>query len=93
MLVSLQCLCFIFPQMLVDEWIEQYKSHKESALLSLMQFFINGSGCRGKITSSMANNMEHAAIIRKMTEEFDEVRYLTPQGTLGKGFSQRYSVE
>ncbi|KAI5744904.1 hypothetical protein M8J76_006416 [Diaphorina citri] len=58
--------------MLVDEWIEQYKSHKESALLSLMQFFINGSGCRGKITSNMANNMEHAAIIRKMTEEFDE---------------------
>uniref|UniRef100_A0A8D8W339 Cohesin subunit SA-2 n=1 Tax=Cacopsylla melanoneura TaxID=428564 RepID=A0A8D8W339_9HEMI len=58
--------------MLVDEWIEQYKSHKESALLSLMQFFINGSGCKGKITSNMANNMEHAAIIRKMTEEFDE---------------------
>lgn len=38
-----------------------------------MQFFINASGCKGKITQSMAANMEHAAIIRKMTEEFDEV--------------------
>ncbi len=38
-----------------------------------MQFFINASGCKGKITSAMAANMEHAAIIRKMTEEFDEV--------------------
>jgi hypothetical protein len=69
--------------MLVDEWIEQYKSHKESALLSLMQFFINGSGCRGKITSNMANNMEHAAIIRKMTEEFDEVSRLKKREILG----------
>ncbi|KAL1110344.1 hypothetical protein AAG570_007875 [Ranatra chinensis] len=37
-----------------------------------MQFFINASGCKGKITQAMAANMEHAAIIRKMTEEFDE---------------------
>lgn len=37
-----------------------------------MQFFINASGCKGKITSAMQVNMEHAGIIRKMTEEFDE---------------------
>lgn len=39
-----------------------------------MQFFINAAGCKGVITPSMSENMEHAAIIRKMTEEFDEVK-------------------
>lgn len=39
----------------------------------LMQFFINASGCKGRITSEMQATMEHVAIIRKMTEEFDEV--------------------
>ena len=38
-----------------------------------MQFFINASGCKGSITSEMQELMEHTAIIRKMTEEFDEV--------------------
>jgi len=38
-----------------------------------MQFFISASGCKGKITAEMQNSMEHAAIIRRMTEEFDEV--------------------
>lgn len=41
-----------------------------------MQFFINAAGCKGVITPAMSENMEHAAIIRKMTEEFDEVKYL-----------------
>jgi cohesin complex subunit SA-1/2 len=57
----------------VDDWIESYKVNRDAALLSLMQFFINASGCKGKITSSMQASMEHAAIIRRMTEEFDEV--------------------
>ncbi|KAF6204642.1 hypothetical protein GE061_018802 [Apolygus lucorum] len=59
-------------QTVVDEWIEAYKVNRDSALLALMQFFIHASGCKGKITQAMAANMEHAAIIRKMTEEFDE---------------------
>lgn len=42
-----------------------------------MQFFINAAGCKGIITRAMSENMEHAAIIRKMTEEFDEVELLT----------------
>ncbi|EEB15722.1 Cohesin subunit SA-1, putative [Pediculus humanus corporis] len=55
----------------VDEWIENYKVNKDDALLALMQFFINAAGCKGKITPEM-HKWEHAAIIRKMTEEFDE---------------------
>uniref|UniRef100_T1IZS7 SCD domain-containing protein n=1 Tax=Strigamia maritima TaxID=126957 RepID=T1IZS7_STRMM len=59
-------------QTVVDDWIESYKQDRDSALLDLMQFFIQSSGCRGKITPQMQANMEHTQIIRKMTEEFDE---------------------
>ncbi|CAH0773701.1 unnamed protein product [Bemisia tabaci] len=57
---------------IVDDWIEEYKVNRDSALLALMQFFINASGCKGRITPAMSASMEHAAIIRRMTEEFDE---------------------
>lgn len=40
----------------------------------LMQFFINASGCKGRITPEISF-MEHTVIIRKMTEEFDEVNF------------------
>ncbi|ELU02222.1 hypothetical protein CAPTEDRAFT_182123 [Capitella teleta] len=56
----------------VDDWIEQYKQDRDSALLDLIQFFIHCSGCKGRITPHMYHNMEHAEIIRKMTEEFEE---------------------
>ncbi|UYV73194.1 STAG2 [Cordylochernes scorpioides] len=59
-------------QHVVDEWIEAYKQDRDSALLELMQFFIQCSGCKGTITPQMQASMEHAQIIRKMTEEFDE---------------------
>ncbi|XP_041354006.1 cohesin subunit SA-1-like isoform X2 [Gigantopelta aegis] len=59
-------------QAVVDDWIESYKNDRDAALLELIQFFIQCSGCRGKITPYMYANMEHAEIIRKMTEEFDE---------------------
>lgn len=38
----------------------------------LMQFFINASGCKGRITQELQALMDHTLIIRKMTEEFDE---------------------
>lgn len=53
-------------------WIEEYKTNREAALVQLMQFFINASGCRGKVTPDMAQ-MDHTLIIKKMTQEFDEV--------------------
>ena len=39
----------------------------------MFQFFIQASGCKGVIDEEMQANMEFAEIIRKMTEEFDEV--------------------
>ncbi|KAK3094501.1 hypothetical protein FSP39_002578 [Pinctada imbricata] len=59
-------------QVTIDEWIESYKTDRDNALLELIQFFIQSSGCKGKITPYMYANQEHAEIIRKMTEEFDE---------------------
>lgn len=56
-------------------WIEEYKTNREAALVQLMQFFINSSGCRGKVTPDMAQ-MDHTLIIKKMTQEFDEVLLL-----------------
>lgn len=43
-----------------------------------MQFFINASGCKGHITAEMQSSLEHTAIIRRMTEEFDEVNTIYP---------------
>ncbi|OWF51899.1 cohesin subunit SA-2-like isoform X2 [Mizuhopecten yessoensis] len=56
----------------VDDWIEKYKNDRDAALLELIQFFVQSSGCKGKISPYMYANQEHSEIIRKMTEEFDE---------------------
>merc|ERR1719249_233166 len=49
-----------------------------------MQFFISAAGCRGRITPYMQANMEHADIIRQMTEEFDEESGEDPLVTPGQ---------
>ena len=79
--------CVHTLQTVVDEWIEAYKQDRDSALLDLIQFFIHSSGCKGRITPHMYANMEHAEIIRKMTEEFDEVCMGSPRGIYGRGVS------
>ena len=33
-------------QSVVDDWIDSYKSERDTALLSLMQFFISAAGCK-----------------------------------------------
>uniref|UniRef100_A0A8C4V4J6 Cohesin subunit SA n=1 Tax=Falco tinnunculus TaxID=100819 RepID=A0A8C4V4J6_FALTI len=59
-------------QSVVDDWIESYKQDRDIALLDLINFFIQCSGCRGTVRIEMFRNMQNAEIIRKMTEEFDE---------------------
>ncbi|XP_062832530.1 cohesin subunit SA-1 isoform X2 [Anolis carolinensis] len=59
-------------QCVVDDWIESYKQDRDIALLDLINFFIQCSGCRGTVRIEMFRNMQNAEIIRKMTEEFDE---------------------
>ncbi|CAH8656349.1 unnamed protein product [Heterobilharzia americana] len=62
----------IHPTFDVDDWIEQYKTNREPAMLELIQFFISCSGCKGKVTPEMYSHLSHADIIRRMAEEFDE---------------------
>ncbi|CAJ0919478.1 unnamed protein product [Ranitomeya imitator] len=59
-------------QAVVDDWIESYKQDRDIALLDLINFFIQCSGCKGTVRIEMFRNMQNAEIIRKMTEEFDE---------------------
>uniref|UniRef100_A0A8I5NEE7 Cohesin subunit SA n=1 Tax=Papio anubis TaxID=9555 RepID=A0A8I5NEE7_PAPAN len=59
-------------QSVVDDWIESYKHDRDIALLDLINFFIQCSGCKGVVTAEMFRHMQNSEIIRKMTEEFDE---------------------
>ncbi|XP_037389294.1 cohesin subunit SA-2a isoform X1 [Pygocentrus nattereri] len=59
-------------QSVVDDWIESYKTDRDVALLELINFFIQCSGCKGAVSLEMFRHMQNSEIIRKMTEEFDE---------------------
>ncbi|XP_058482762.1 cohesin subunit SA-2a isoform X1 [Solea solea] len=59
-------------QSVVDDWIEAYKHDRDVALLDLINFFIQCSGCKGAVSGEMFSHMQNSEIIRKMTEEFDE---------------------
>uniref|UniRef100_A0AAZ3Q8Y7 Cohesin subunit SA n=1 Tax=Oncorhynchus tshawytscha TaxID=74940 RepID=A0AAZ3Q8Y7_ONCTS len=77
-------------QSVVDDWIESYKQDRDIALLDLINFFIQCSGCKG---ITMFRNMQNAEIIRKMTEEFDEDSGdypLTMPGPLWKKFRYNF---
>lgn len=41
---------FLFDELqsVVDDWIESYKQDRDMALLDLINFFIQCSGCKGK---------------------------------------------
>lgn len=41
------CLFLMYLQSVVDEWIEAYKQDRDLALLDLINFFIQCSGCKG----------------------------------------------
>uniref|UniRef100_A0A674MTY4 Cohesin subunit SA n=1 Tax=Takifugu rubripes TaxID=31033 RepID=A0A674MTY4_TAKRU len=59
-------------QSVIDDWIEAYKNDRDIALLDLINFFIQCSGCKGAVSAEMFRQMQNSEIIRKMTEEFDE---------------------
>jgi hypothetical protein len=62
-------------QVLVDQWIDSYQANRDEALIELMQFFLDSSGCKGKLTQAMYLKMEHVDMLRAMTEHFDEVSF------------------
>lgn len=53
------CVFFILPvplflQSVVDDWIESYKHDRDVALLDLINFFIQCSGCKGMCVSVLS---------------------------------------
>uniref|UniRef100_G3UQ14 Cohesin subunit SA n=1 Tax=Meleagris gallopavo TaxID=9103 RepID=G3UQ14_MELGA len=70
-------------QSVVDDWVEAYKQDRNVALLDLINFFIQCSGCQGVVTAEMFQNSHkrdankipsnRMDVMQKMTETFDEV--------------------
>ena len=52
-----------------------FQADRSEALLDLIQFFIHAAGCKGTITPQMLRDATEGfqEVIKKMTEEFDEV--------------------
>ncbi|NXF35713.1 STAG2 protein, partial [Nyctibius bracteatus] len=59
-------------QSVVDDWVEAYKQDRNVALLDLINFFIQCSGCQGMVTAEMFPSLHKKDVMRKMTETFDE---------------------
>ncbi|XP_066477866.1 cohesin subunit SA-2-like isoform X2 [Tiliqua scincoides] len=59
-------------QSVVDDWVEAYKKDRDVALLDLINFFIQCSGCQGMVTAEMFQSLQSCDVMQKMTETFDE---------------------
>ncbi|XP_066839239.1 cohesin subunit SA-2-like isoform X3 [Anser cygnoides] len=59
-------------QSVVDDWVEAYKQDRNVALLDLINFFIQCSGCQGMVTAEMFQSTHKNDVMQKMTETFDE---------------------
>ncbi|XP_048348678.1 cohesin subunit SA-2-like isoform X1 [Sphaerodactylus townsendi] len=59
-------------QFVVDDWVEAYKKDRDVALLDLINFFIQCSGCQGMVTAEMFQSFQNCDVMQKMTETFDE---------------------
>ncbi|XP_061854326.1 cohesin subunit SA-2-like isoform X2 [Colius striatus] len=62
----------ISEKSVVDDWVEAYKQDRNVALLDLINFFIQCSGCQGMVTAEMFQSLHKKDIMQKMTETFDE---------------------
>lgn len=60
-------------QSVVDDWIEAYIEDRDAALLDLISFFIQCSGCKGVVTAEMfQRGRQDSDVMSKMVEELDE---------------------
>ncbi|KAJ1118594.1 hypothetical protein NDU88_006785 [Pleurodeles waltl] len=59
-------------QSVVDDWIDAYKEDRDVALLDLINFFIQCSGCQGMVTAEMFQSLRNKDVMNRLTEEFDE---------------------
>ncbi|CDW55511.1 cohesin subunit SA 1 [Trichuris trichiura] len=55
-----------------DDWIENYMSDREVAVMDLLQYFISSCGCKGVVSLDMIQSSDFILLVRRMTEDFDE---------------------
>ncbi|XP_051566176.1 cohesin subunit SA-2 isoform X2 [Myxocyprinus asiaticus] len=59
-------------QAVVDDWIDAYAVDRDAALLDLISFFIQCSGCKGMVTAEMFQSKQGTDVMSKMVEDLDE---------------------
>ncbi|OCT92516.1 cohesin subunit SA-2 isoform X2 [Xenopus laevis] len=59
-------------QSVVSDWVEVYQEDRDAALLDLLNFYIQCSGCQGVVTAEMFQNQGNQDIVQRLTEEFDK---------------------
>uniref|UniRef100_A0A673KVG6 Cohesin subunit SA n=1 Tax=Sinocyclocheilus rhinocerous TaxID=307959 RepID=A0A673KVG6_9TELE len=59
-------------QAVLDDWIDAYTGDRDSALLDLISFFIQCSGCKGMVTAEMFQSKKGTDVMSKMVEDLDE---------------------
>uniref|UniRef100_A0A672PV14 Cohesin subunit SA n=1 Tax=Sinocyclocheilus grahami TaxID=75366 RepID=A0A672PV14_SINGR len=59
-------------QAVVDDWIDAYTGDRDTALLDLISFFIQCSGCKGMVTAEMFQSKKGTDVMSKMVEDLDE---------------------
>ncbi|XDV30235.1 hypothetical protein PO909_033199 [Leuciscus waleckii] len=59
-------------QAVVDDWIDAYTVDRDTALLDLISFFIQCSGCKGMVTAEMFQSKQGTDVMSKMVEDLDE---------------------
>uniref|UniRef100_A0A8C4ZK18 Cohesin subunit SA n=1 Tax=Gadus morhua TaxID=8049 RepID=A0A8C4ZK18_GADMO len=83
-------------QTVIGDWIETYAMDRDSALLDLISFFIQCSGCKGKHTPEMCQSnrvQDRGDILSKMVEKVDEdcAEYpLIQSGPYGRWFHSEF---
>lgn len=56
----------------INDWIETYNDDKSQAMVELIQFFVNSSGCNAKVAKTMIEEEDTVRAIRHLTENFGE---------------------
>uniref|UniRef100_W5KR05 Cohesin subunit SA n=1 Tax=Astyanax mexicanus TaxID=7994 RepID=W5KR05_ASTMX len=79
-------------QMVVDDWLDDYKQDREEGLRELFNFVVQCCGCK-LMTREMFTSMQNADIISHLTKEFNElqdsVSYpVVAGGSLGRRFRE-----
>ncbi|XP_051780727.1 cohesin subunit SA-2-like [Erpetoichthys calabaricus] len=54
----------------VDDWIDRYKTERKLGLLELINFIIHCCGCKGVVTPELFKDLQNAQIINQLTKEF-----------------------